>query len=109
VYYKVLSGDDVWMVELDLSGDVGVGTRRRRSVLERRRVVEETLVPGASVAKVSLKHGFNANQVFQWRRLYRDGKLGAAPADAMKRTDNNWRVTLARQGSYHPLKRPMPL
>jgi transposase len=40
-------------------------------------VVEETLEPGASVAKVALKYGINANQVFQWRRLYRDGKLGA--------------------------------
>lgn len=47
-------------------------------------MVEETLEPGASVAKVSLRHGINANQVFQWRRLYREGKLGAAPANAMK-------------------------
>jgi transposase len=47
-------------------------------------VVEETLEPGASVAKVALRHGVNANQVFQWRRLYRDGKLGTAPANAVK-------------------------
>jgi transposase len=46
--------------------------------------VEETLVAGASVARVALKHGVNANQVFQWRRLYRDGKLGAPPEGAMK-------------------------
>ncbi len=75
--------DDVWMVHTDLSG-VGVGPRRRRSAAERRRVVEETLAPGASVAKVALRYGVNANQVFQWRRLYRDGKLGAAPANAIK-------------------------
>jgi transposase len=31
-----------------------------------------------------LKHGVNANQVFQWRRLYRDGKLGVPPEGAMK-------------------------
>ncbi len=31
---------------------------------------------GASVARVALKHEVNANQLFQWRRLYRDGKLG---------------------------------
>jgi transposase len=36
------------------------------------------------VAKVALRHGVNANQVFQWRRLYRDGKLGTAPANAIK-------------------------
>jgi transposase len=52
--------------------------------MERRRVVEETLAAGASVARVALKYGVNANQVFQWRRLYRDGKLGEAPEGAMK-------------------------
>ena len=52
--------------------------------MERRRVVEETFEVGASVARVALKHGINANQVFQWRRLYRDGKLGAAPQSVMK-------------------------
>ena len=46
--------------------------------------MEETLEAGASVARVALKHGINANQVFQWRRLYRDGKLGAASHRAMK-------------------------
>ena len=47
-------------------------------------MVEETLEPGASVAKVALKYGINANQVFQWRRLHRDGKLGASPTNAIK-------------------------
>jgi transposase len=72
------------MVDVDLSSGLGAGPRRRRSALERRRVVEETLVAGASVARVALKHGVNANQVFQWRRLYRDGKLGVPPEGAMK-------------------------
>jgi transposase len=79
-----LSRDDVWMADVDVSGGVGLGSRRRRSAVERRRVVEETFEVGASVARVALKHGINANQVFQWRRLYRDGKLGAAPVSAMK-------------------------
>ena len=52
--------------------------------MERRRVVEETYEAGASVARVALKYGINANQVFQRRRLYRDGKLGAAPLSGMK-------------------------
>jgi transposase len=50
--------------------------RRRRSVAERRRVVEQTLAPGASVARVARAHGVNANQVFHWRRLYQRGLLG---------------------------------
>ena len=44
--------------------------RRRRSIAERRQVVEETLTAGASVARVARAHGVNANQVFHWRRLY---------------------------------------
>jgi transposase len=50
--------------------------RKRRSVAEKRRIVEETLEPDASVAKVARTHGVNANQVFAWRRQYRQGLLG---------------------------------
>jgi len=38
--------------------------------------VEETLAPGASVARVARTYGVNANQVFGWRRLYLAGRLG---------------------------------
>jgi transposase len=44
-------------------------------VEEKSRIVEETLVPGASVARVARAHGVNANQVFGWRQLYRQGRL----------------------------------
>jgi transposase len=50
--------------------------RQRRSIAEKRRIVEETLLPGASVAKVARARGVNANQVFGWRRLYLAGRLG---------------------------------
>jgi transposase len=45
-------------------------------VAEKRRIVEQTLEPDASVAKVARAHGVNANQVFAWRRQYRQGLLG---------------------------------
>jgi transposase len=51
--------------------------RQRRSVAEKRRIVEETLVEGASVARVARAHGVNANQVFYWRKLYQAGRLGS--------------------------------
>ena len=38
--------------------------------------MEETLVPGASVARVARRHEVNANRVFYWRKLYREGQLG---------------------------------
>ena len=47
--------------------DAGVVTRQRRPAEEKRRIVEATMVPGASIARVARGHGANANQVFQWR------------------------------------------
>jgi transposase len=59
--------------------------RRRYSIAEKRRIVEESFQPGSSVARVARAQGINANQVFSWRRLYHRGRLGgdmrpAAPA-----------------------------
>ena len=51
------------------------GKRRSRSKLERRRIVEETFQPGASVARVAQAHGVRSTQVYHWRRLYRAGQL----------------------------------
>lgn len=48
---------------------------RRRTKAERRAIVEETLVPGASVSRVARRHDVNANQVFHWRKLYHEGRL----------------------------------
>jgi transposase len=45
-------------------------------VEERRKIVEATLQPGASVSRVARRHDVNANQVFHWRKLYREGRLG---------------------------------
>jgi transposase-like protein len=57
----------------------GSGTERRvrrwRSVAEKRRIVELTLEPGASVALVARAHGVNANQVFKWRRAFERGEM----------------------------------
>jgi len=52
-------------------------------VAEKRRIVEETLEPGASVARVAQRHIVNANQVFHWRRLYRKGLLAEKNTGAL--------------------------
>jgi transposase len=49
----------------------------------KRAVVELTLQPGASVARVAREHGVNANQVFAWRRLFREGKLSTESASEL--------------------------
>jgi transposase len=55
---------------------VRVSRKRRRTVQERREIVEETLLPGASVSIVARRHDVNANLLFYWRKLYREGRLG---------------------------------
>lgn len=58
-------------------------TRRRWAVAEKRRIVEQTLATGGSVARVARTHGVNANQVFQWRSQYRRGLLGSGNTEAV--------------------------
>ena len=46
--------------------------RKRRSwnLDEKRRIVDETLEDGASIAEVARRHDLNANQLFGWRRQF---------------------------------------
>ena len=46
--------------------------RRRRSwtLEEKRRIVDESLEDGSSIAKVARRHNLNANQLFTWRRQF---------------------------------------
>jgi transposase len=50
--------------------------RRRWTIEEKRRVAQETFLPGASVARIAQSYALNANQLFLWRRMYREGRLG---------------------------------
>lgn len=53
-----------------------VAVRRIRSAAEKRQIVEETHRQGSSVRSVARAHEIPANQVFHWRKLYREGRLG---------------------------------
>ena len=46
--------------------------RKRRSwtLEEKRRIVDESLEDGASLAEVARRHDLNANQLFTWRRQF---------------------------------------
>jgi transposase len=50
--------------------------RRKRSAAEKRQIVEETHGEGASVRSVARAHDIPSNQLFHWRKLYREGLLG---------------------------------
>ena len=60
--------------------------------------MEETLLPGASVSRVARRHDVNANQVFYWRKLYREGQLGS------RTTTQLVPVKVANDRSIEPVK-----
>jgi transposase len=54
--------------------------RRRWSSAEKAALVRETYEPGMSVSLVARKHGISASQLFNWRKLEREGALVAMHA-----------------------------
>jgi transposase len=56
------------------------GRRRHWPVALKRQIVAETLAPGASASVVARRHDVNTNQLFRWRRDWREGLLGGADA-----------------------------
>src|SRR3546814_19228152 len=50
--------------------------RRRYPVEYKRQVVQESMSAGASIARVALAHGINANQLHNWIWQYRRGDFG---------------------------------
>ena len=68
------------------------GHYRQHPLEFKRALVALSLEPGASVARIAREHGVNANQVFSWRRLYEQGRLGVP---ALMRDDGLLPVVLA--------------
>ena len=60
------------------AGGGSVGRRRRRwSKAQKRQIVAETHELGVSVPMVAQRYNLNANQVFRWRRLFREPERAA--------------------------------
>jgi transposase len=55
-----------------------VVSRRRFGAEIKAQVLTECEAPGASVAKVAMAHGINANVVHRWRQLAREGHAAVA-------------------------------
>ena len=49
--------------------------RRRWTVIEKQKIIEETYHPGASVSLVARKYNLSPSQLFQWRKYYENGAL----------------------------------
>ena len=59
-----------------------IGSRRSRrswSDEEKRRIVAEAVLPGASVADIARRRGVNANLVFNWKKIARAAVSAAEP------------------------------
>jgi transposase len=62
----------------------GSTKRVHRTPAEKRRIVEATLVAGASIARMVRENGVNANQVFQWRYEHKNSIGWAAKQSQAK-------------------------
>ena len=93
--------------------------RRRYSAELKAQILVECDVPGASVAKVAIAHGINANIVHGWRKLAREGDtatglvqrefvpVAVAPAPEARTTDERIEVELRRGALTIKLVWPM--
>ncbi len=69
-------------VEAEADNGGTAASRRRRvwSLEEKRRIVAESLKPGASVSVVARRHDLNTNMLFTWRRQLGSGEAGPGQA-----------------------------
>jgi transposase len=61
--------------KVDTTG--GKRSRRSWSDEDKRRIVEEAVAPGASVANIARRYGVNANLLFNWRKAARAASSAA--------------------------------
>ena len=83
--------------------------RRRWTVEQKRRIVEETWACGASVSVVARRYDINANLLFKWKRETEAGELGGTfrtaevadlvPIGVVGRTSDGGPTLLARMAN----------
>ncbi len=54
---------------------IETGSRRRWTLEEKLRIIEDSYRGARLVSSTARRHGLSANQLFVWRRLHREGKL----------------------------------
>lgn len=91
------------MAKMDTSGE----RRRHKRWPEalKREIVAATLVPGASVSVVARQYDVNANQVFSWRRRYREA---GQPPPSTSSTPGLVPVTITREPVDEGAAAPTP-
>jgi transposase len=67
-----MTEDDLSFLPLRVTR-VGVGGKRSFDPIDKRRLVEACLRPGASLSGLALRAGVNANQLHKWVRVHEQG------------------------------------
>ena len=93
-------------------------TRRRYSREQKAQIIAECDAPGASVARVAMSHGINANIVHGWRKRAREGgavasarslefvPVALAPAAEPPAADRNVEIELRRGAVFMKITWP---
>lgn len=87
---SLMSGND--------AGPAALNRRRRSwSLDEKRRIFDESLEDGASIAEVARRHDLNTNQLFTWRRQF-----------GLELTAPNLSYSVRPDGAYHQWRKIPP-
>ena len=81
-------------------------SHRHWPMAEKRRIVELTLRPGASLVVIAREHDVNPNNLYRWKRLYRAGKLDAPVKSALRVSGSAVSATFVPVNVVRPARRP---
>jgi transposase len=59
---------------------IATGARRRWTLAEKRRIVAESYAVARGASATARRHGLTTSQLFAWRKLAREGRLGSVEA-----------------------------
>ena len=79
---------------------ITVERRRRWSWSDKQQIVEETLLPGASISAVARRYGLHPSQVFAWRKAAREENVEEAGSGSL---DCVFAPVIVTGGSRMPL------
>jgi len=75
---------------------------------EKRRIVELTLRPGASLVAIAREHDVNPNNLYRWKRLYRAGQLDAPVKPTARVAGPVSSATFVPVSVVSEMRRPQP-
>ena len=85
----------------------GPERRRRWTIAEKLRIVEESLAPGASVVEVARRHDVHPNLITVWRRQARTGVLACGPEPLQRQDDEVRFAAVSVAPDRQPLTAPL--